>query len=206
MRLTRLFPKEVLGLLLCLVPLIGSAGDELAKQKDRARSYLIEARRLAADYKIDKAADKAREALKNDPTLGEAYVYLGMERFRAGAIKAAKDDLSHAIELDPYQAAAHCQLGFVLYQDGDIESATDHWNLSARLDPTSPLAIAGVAIAQFKNGQQDEAVKTFEKVLLYDRRFLNPNFVASDNGPKWSGQLLKDFEALETKATASPSP
>jgi tetratricopeptide (TPR) repeat protein len=206
MRLTHVLPAGMAGLLLCLIGLEASAGDELAKQKERARSHLIEARRLAADYKIDKAADKAREALKDDPGLSEAYVYLGMERFRAGDMKVAKDDLSHALELDSYQAAAHCQLGFVLYQQGDIDSASDHWNLAARLDPTSPLAIAGVAIAQFKNGQQDEAAKTFEKILLYDRRFANPNFVAADNGPKWSGELLKDFRELQSKAAGSPLP
>src|ERR1700756_642027 len=50
-----------------LVWMAAAAGDDPAKRKERAHSHLIEARRLAADYKIDKAASNARDALKDDP-------------------------------------------------------------------------------------------------------------------------------------------
>lgn len=203
MRPRKKFLNCALLVLPYLVWMAAAAGDDPAKRKERAHSHLIEARRLAADYKIDKAASSARDALKDDPGLAEAYVYLGLERFRAGDLKAAKDQFSHALELDPYQAAAHCQIGFVLYEQGELDSATDHWNLSAKLDPTSPQAIAGVALAQFKSGQEDDAIKTFEKILLYDRRFANSTFISSDNGPKWSGPLLQDFLALQGKANSA---
>ncbi len=186
-------------LLIVFVPLTLAAAGQSPKEKDRARSHLIEARRLAADYKIHKAADKAREALKNDPSLAEAYVYLGLERFRASDLKGAESEFSRALELDPYQAAAHCQLAYVLYQQGQLEAATDHWNLSARLDSTSPQTFAGLALSQFKHGQEEEAVRTFDKVLMYDRRFADARFLASDNGPKWSGSLLQDFQQLLAK-------
>jgi len=157
---------------------------------------LIEARRLASEYKIDKAADKAREVLKDDPTIAEAHVYLGVDRFRANDLKGAEAELNRALELDSYQAAAHCELGYVLYQQGQLEPATDHWTLAARLDPTSPRALAGVSLSQFKHGQKEDALKTFDKVLMYDRRFADAKFLESDKGPKWSGQLLQDFELL----------
>jgi tetratricopeptide (TPR) repeat protein len=185
---------------LILICLPASSGEDSAKKKNRAHEHLIEARRLAADYKIGKAADKAREALKDDEALAEAHVYLGLERFRAGDLKGAESEFSRALELDQYQPAAHCQLGFVLYQKGQLDTATDHWTLSARLDGTSPQALAGLALAQFKNGQQDDALKTFEKVLMYDRRFADPAFVAGDNGPKWVDPLLTDFRALQAAA------
>lgn len=186
------------GLFLLLFT-VAAAGENVAKQKERARSHLIEARRLAASYKIDKAADKAREALRDDPNLAEAYVYLGLERFRASDLKGAESEFSRALELDPYQAEAHCQLGYVLYQQGQLEPATDHWNLSARLDSTSPQTFAGIALSQFKHGQEGEAVKTLDKVFMYDHRFADSKFLVSDNGPRWSGPVLQDFQQLLSK-------
>lgn len=177
----------------------GATGDEASKRKERAQTHLIEARRLAADYRIDKAADKARDALKDNPNLAEAHVYLGLERLRASDLKSAQAEFAQALELDPYLAPAHCGLGYVHYQEGQLESAADHWTLSVRLDPTSPQALAGLALSQFKHGQEEEAVRTYQRALAYDRRFTDPKFLESDKGPKWSGQLLQDFEALLAK-------
>jgi len=182
---------------------VSALGEDAAKLREKAQGRLIEARRLAASYKIDKAAEKARDALKDDPSLAEAHVYLGMERFRAGALDAAQSEFERALELDRYQAAAHCQLAYVFYQQGKLEDATDHWNLSARLDSTSPQTLAGIALAQFKHGQEEEASRTFQKVLMYDRRFADAKFFAGENGPKWTGQLLEDFQAMVGKVGKS---
>lgn len=190
--------SAVLGSLLVLCAIV-ALGDDASKRKNRAETHLIEARRLAADYKIDKAAEKARDALKDNPSLAEAHVYLGLERFRAGDLKEAQAEFERAIELDPYSAPAHCGLGYVLYQGGQLEAASDHWTLSTRLDPTSPHAVAGVAISQFKRGEERDAIKTYERVLSYDRRFADSKFLESDKGPKWSGQLLQDFVLLLAK-------
>ena len=183
-----------------------TAGEDVAKKKNRAQSHLIEARRLAADYKMDKAADKARDALNDNPNLAEAHVYLGLDRLRASDLKAAHTEFAQALDLDPYLASAHCGLGYVLYQEGQLESATDHWTLSNRLDPTSPQALAGLALAQFKHGQEEESVRTYQRALAYDRRFTDSKFLESDKGPKWSGQLLQDFEALLAKVPKTNYP
>lgn len=178
---------------------VTALGDDAAKKKEKAHSLLIEARRLASEYKIEKAAGKARDALALDPNLAEAHVYLGLERFRADDPKQSETEFTRALELDPYLSAAHCELGFLLYQQGQLEPATDHWTLATRLDPTSPRAFAGLALSQFKHGEEEQALKTFDKVLMYDRRFTDPKFLEGDNGPKWSGRLLQDFEQLAAK-------
>jgi tetratricopeptide (TPR) repeat protein len=200
MRIRRGFLGTVLPSFFLLTYLTASGGDDAFKRKERAHAHLIEARRLAAEYKIDKAADRARDALKDDPTLAEAHVYIGMQRFRANDLKEAESELKHALEMDQYQAAAHCELGYVFYQMGQIEPATDHWTLSARLDPTSPHAFAGLALSHFKHGEEKEAAKTLEKALMYDKRFQDPAFLESEKGPKWSGQLLQDFKEMLSKA------
>jgi tetratricopeptide (TPR) repeat protein len=199
MNLRRLFAGIIfLGLLWTSCAVVASA-DDASKKKDRAQSYLIEARRLAADYKIDKAADKARDALKDYPNLAEAHVYLGLEHLRTSDLKNAQAEFEQALGMDPYLASAHCWLGYVLYQEGQLENAADHWTLATRLDSTSPHAFAGVALSQFKHGQEEQAVRTYEKALIYDRRFADSKFLESEKGPKWSGQLLQDFEALLAK-------
>ncbi len=200
------FKSTLLAALLFANFTLGANAQSSAKLRERARSHIIEARRLAASYKIDKAADKAREALNDDPNLAEAHVYTGLQRFRVNDLKGAESEFSRALELDPYQAAAHCQLGYVLYQQGQLESATDHWNLSARLDSTSPHALAGIALSQFKHGMEEEAVRTFDKVLMYDHRFADSKFLASDSGPKWSGPVLEDFQVLLARVSKSGQP
>jgi len=176
-----------------------AGADDASKKNERAQSHLVEARRLAADYRMDKAADKAREALKDNPKLAEAHVYLGLDHLRGNDLNGAQAEFEEALELDAYQASAHCGLGYVLYQQGQLESATDHWMLSTRLDSTSPQGLAGVALSQFKHGEEEEAVRTYQKVLTYDRRFADSKFLESDKGPKWSGQLLQDFVVLLAK-------
>jgi tetratricopeptide (TPR) repeat protein len=198
-RLRQWFTGVMLAGMFLMSCTVGAAGDDPAKRKNRAQSHLVEARRLAADYKMDKAADKARDALKDNPGLAEAHVYLGLERLRASDLKNADVEFAQALELDPYLASAHCWLGYLLYQQGQLESATDHWTLSTKLDPTSPQAFAGVALSQFKHGQEEEAVRTYAKALTYDQRFADPAFLGSDKGPKWSGQLLQDLEVLIAK-------
>lgn len=203
MRTRRFFFAVVLPALCIFGSTTGTAGDDAWKKKERAHSHLIEARRLAAEYKIDKAADKARDALKDDPALAEAHVYIGIQRFRTNDLKEAESELKHALELDQYLAAAHCHLGYVLYQMGQLEAATDHWTLSTRLDPTSPHAFAGLALSQFKHGQEKEAARTFNKALMYDKRFQDPTFLESDRGPKWNGQLLQDFKEMLSRVPRS---
>jgi len=182
-----------------LVSSLVAGADDASKKNERAQSHLVEARRLAADYRLDKAADKAREALKDNPKLAEAHVYLGLEHLRTNDLSGAQAEFEQALELDAYQASAHCGLGYVLYQQGQLESATDHWMLSMRLDSTSPQDLAGVALSQFKHGEEEEAVRTYQKALTYDRRFADSKFLESDKGPKWSGQLLRDFVVLLAK-------
>jgi tetratricopeptide (TPR) repeat protein len=206
MRVAKSFIRIVLPGLFLLACTVGAVGEDAAKKKERAHSHLIEARRLAADYKIDKAADKARDALKDDPNLPEAHVYIGLERFRANDLKEAEAEFKRALDLDPYQAAAHCYLGYVLYQQGQFDAAADQWNLSTRLDSTSPQAFAGLALSQFKLGQEEQALKTYEKALMYDRRFADPQFLESDKGPKWSGQLLQDVRQLLAKVSKPSYP
>jgi len=188
------------SLALFMTCITNALGEDASKRKERAHSNLIQARRLAAEYKIEKAAGKARDALKDDPNLAEAHVYLGLERFRAADLKIAETEFTRALELDGYLAEAHCEFGYLLYQKGEVESATDHWTLASRLDPTSPLALAGLALAQFKHGQEADALKSFEKALMYDHRLRDPRVLESDNGPKWSGRLLEDFKLLVSKA------
>lgn len=179
-----------------LVGLLAYAQKDDWKKKNKAQEQLIRARRAAADYKMDKAAEEAREALKNDPSLAEAHVYIGLHRLRENSLKEAETAFRRALDLDTYLAAAHCYLGYALYQLGDHEQAQDHWTVAVKLDPNQPHSHIGMALALFKQGKKEDAARTYEKAFLYDRRFADAKFVASDKGPKWRGELLKDIEQI----------
>lgn len=166
------------------------------KKKHKAQERLIRARRAAADYKMDKAANEAKEALKNDPSLAEAHVYIGLQKLRKNDLQKAEAAFRKALDLDSYLAAAHCHLGYALYQQGNFDQAQDHWVLAAKLDPDLPHAYIGMALVLFKEGKKEDAARTYEKAFLYDRRFADSKFLSSDKGPKWRGELLKDIEQI----------
>jgi Tfp pilus assembly protein PilF len=187
---------SVVALLFVLLVPLGPSANCAANEKARALAHLNRARSFAAEYKADKAANEAQRALEDDPSLAEAYVYLGLPSLRKNKLKEAEGYFRKAIAMDPYQALAHCYLGYVLFGQGDIEAATDEWTDATKLDPTLPQAFAGLAIAQFKQGERRLAAKTYEKVLSYDRRYDDEKFLASDKGPHWSGTLLETARQL----------
>jgi tetratricopeptide (TPR) repeat protein len=175
-----------------------SAQQDDWKKKNKAQEQLIRARRAAADYKMDKAADEARQALKNDPSLAEAHVYVGLHRLREDDVPEAEAAFRRALDLDSYCAPAHCYLGYVFYRQGNFDQAQDHWSLAIKLDSKLPHSYIGMALSLHRQGERESAARTYEKAFLYDRRFADPKFLASDKGPRWRGDMLREIEEILT--------
>ncbi len=171
-------------------------GDDPWKKKEKARTNLLKARRFAAEYKTDKASDAAREALKDDPTLAEAHVWVGLHRLRESDLKEAEAEFRRALEMDTYQAAAHCYLGYIFYQQKQYDNAQDELTLSAKLDPTSPQTFAALGLVKFKQGMREEGTRAYEKALSYDKRYSDAKFLAGDKGPRWPREMMADVEQL----------
>lgn len=170
--------------------------DDAWKKREEARKRLTRARQAAAEYKTEKAADEAREALKNDPKLVDAHVIIAMHELRENNLQKAEASLRRALELDNYNAGAHCYLGYFHYMQGKLDDALDEFTFSTKLDATSPHAFAGLALVQFRQGMKEQAAKNYERALTYDKRLADPKFLASDKGPRWPAAIIKDAEAL----------
>ncbi len=170
------------------------AGDEYEK-REKAHTHLIRARTAAAKYDIKRASNEAKKALKNNPNIAEAHVYVGLRHFRKDKLGKAEAEFRRALEIDPYQAGAHCYLGYIHYLRGDVERALDELNLAVKLDSTSPHAYAGLALSLFKTGREEDAARTYEKALIYDRRFTDIKFLKK-KGPRWNSEMIRDVQRL----------
>jgi hypothetical protein len=93
-----------------------------------------------------------------------------------------------------------------------VLSRLPHWRLEivataiVRLDPTSPHALAGVALSQFKHGQEEEAVSTYEKALIYDRRFADSKFLESDKARSGPVNSYKTLSCRWPRCPSQTSP
>ncbi len=172
----------------------GLPAEDNWKKREKAHTHLIRARAAAARYDINKASSEAKKALKNDPNMAEAYVYVGLRYLREDKLAKAEAEFRRALEVDSYESGAHCYLGYVYYLRGEVERALDELNLAVKLDTTSPQAYAGLALTLFKAGQQEDAVRTYEKALIYDRRFADVKFLKKKKGPRWNSELLRDVQ------------
>ena len=177
MRANKVVTTAVVALALSLGLPMGLRARDDYKKREKAHTYLIRARAAAAKYDINKASSEAKKALKNNPNIAEAHVYVGLLHLRKNKLEKAEAEFRRALEIDSYQAGAHCYLGYIHYLRGDFERALDELNLAVKLDSTSPHAYAGLALSLFKTGREEDAARTYEKALIYDRRFTDIKFL-----------------------------
>jgi tetratricopeptide (TPR) repeat protein len=100
--------------------------------------------------RLDQAITEFRKATEADPTLVQAFLYLGEEYSQVRDYGAAIPPLKRAIELRPDSDEAHQQLGYALLSAGFAAEAVPH------LERVHALEALG--IAQIETGQYREAI------------------------------------------------
>jgi serine/threonine-protein kinase len=83
-----------------------------------------------------RAVDAATQAITLDAYLADGHVSLGLARFVAGDLSAARQALEHALVLDPLNAAAHRGLGDVEENADRLPEAARHYERAMAADPT----------------------------------------------------------------------
>ncbi len=106
---------------------------------------------------FDVAINEFRKATESDPTLVEAFLYLGEEYSKVHDYGAAIPPLKRAVELRPDLDEAQRQLGYVLLSQGFTAEAIPH------LERVHALEALGVA--QIETGQYQEAVANLSAAL-----------------------------------------
>ncbi len=127
-------------------------------------------------YRRAKAA--AQQALKIDPTLGEAYATIAsVEAQIEWDWQSADEDFKRAITFKPNYATAHQWYAEFLAAMGREEEA-EHEILRAReLDPLSLIVGANVGWVYYMAGRYDDAIAAAQNALQLDPNFGVAQFV-----------------------------
>jgi tetratricopeptide (TPR) repeat protein len=133
---------------------------------------------------VTKAAIEAREAIKIDPDLAQAWELLGMALIwtadlgqvtYVSIMPEARAALHKALEIEPDRGVAVDNVGWALWvADHDWEQAENWLRRSYELDPSQGVYYGQLLLAK---GHNDEAIEATRKAV--ERDPANPNTLAS---------------------------
>ena len=160
---------------------------ELAKNENCAAHLYNLGMALLSKRDFAAAEDAFLRAVRNSPSLAEAYVQLG-------GICLVRDDLDGCLRYN--QEAASCRprfaipwgnIGFVHMQRGDPEQAIPALRKALKWDPKFIQARTTMATAMYMQGDYDAAIECGNEVVRQEANF----------GPAWNNLALAHFEKGE---------
>jgi TolB-like protein/Tfp pilus assembly protein PilF len=107
----------------------------------------------------------AEEALRLDPSLGEAHAALGRFRMMQWRWNDAERELSEAVRLSPNYAPARQWYGTLLLRLRKCPAAIEQTAVGAEIDPITPIINEAVGTTLSGCGQPERAIPAFQKVL-----------------------------------------
>ncbi len=120
----------------------------------------------------DKALEVLNKAIKQDPTLIEAYMLIARLNLLPGGDKdAIIDATTTAIELlkdDPKEQSAALVLRALTYEAGEDEKRMADLNAAVKADPDNLPALQGRAAMRLRADDVDGAIEDFESILTKD--------------------------------------
>jgi DNA-binding winged helix-turn-helix (wHTH) protein/TolB-like protein/Flp pilus assembly protein TadD len=115
---------------------------------------------------IDAGLLAANEALRLEPTLGEAYAALGKLYVGQRRWSAAERSFARAVDLSPQYSTARQWYGTMFARLRRCDEALDQVTQGARLDPLTPLVNEAVGSVYLACGEPSQAVELFNSVLV----------------------------------------
>ena len=146
----------------------------IAKDPQYALAYagLADSHLLLGSYWVEalsEAKTAAEQALRLDPSLGEAHVALGhIKLWLDWDWTAADREFKQGISLSPSSALAHNQYAMYLATLGRTSEAIIEARRALDLDPLSPIVNADLGWHLLFAGQRAEAIAQFRKTLEFD--------------------------------------
>ena len=107
----------------------------------------------------------AEEALRIEPSLGEAHAALGRFRMVQWRWSDAERELSEAVRLSPNYATARQWYGTLLSRLQKCPAAVEQAAVGGEIDPITPIINEAVGTTLAACGQPDRAILVYRKVL-----------------------------------------
>jgi tetratricopeptide (TPR) repeat protein len=127
---------------------------------------------LAATGKLEEAIDAFQNALKLDPSMGDAHENLGLALARNGRLQESLMHFRDAARLEPENVKVHNAYAVMLGEAGRTEEAMREFQIALQLAPDSAATHANFANLLAKQHARDEAMAQYSEALR-----LNPGFV-----------------------------
>jgi tetratricopeptide (TPR) repeat protein len=131
------------------------------------------------------AVQSFQEAVALDPEFADAVYNLGVTLGMLKSYEKAKEPLERAAAMRPKNAPYVFALGNCLFHLGDYPGAIGAFEKVAVLDPSNTKALYSLAVSYEKQGQKDEARKTWQRYLELD------------STSAWATEARKRLEALK---------
>lgn len=169
-----------------------------------AHNIFLHAMKLHQAGKLFQAIALYKEALKADPNLGEAALYMGMALQLSEEFVDAEAAYIKAAELLPGDPDPINNLGTVQLALGKIEAAKASHLTALNMVPESADAMAGLGNVHMIEGNFDEAIASFNKALAIDP---NNSDILNNLGValKSSGHAVKAVRVLENALSLNPA-
>jgi tetratricopeptide (TPR) repeat protein len=134
----------------------------------QAKKLTDEAHEMILQGNKQAAMARAREAIRLDPTLGEAHKNLALLLCDTGRYEDALPEAREAIRLSPDFDKAHLVMGKVLYGLGDVGGSIKEYRRAITINPRYGLAYYDLGVSYMELRQFDKALalyKQAEKLL-----------------------------------------
>jgi len=113
----------------------------------------------------------AAEALRLDPSLGEAHAAIGKFRMFQWRWRDAEMELADAVRLSPNDATARQWYGTLLARLQKCQGALEETAIGAEIDPITPIINEAVGFALNACGQPERAIEVYRRVVAMHPEF-----------------------------------
>jgi tetratricopeptide (TPR) repeat protein len=127
---------------------------------------------LAATGKLEEAINAFQNALKLDPSMGDAHENLGLALASSGRQQESLIHFRDAARLEPENVRVHNTYAVMLGAAGRMDEAMQELQIALRLAPGSAATHANLANLLAKQHARDEAIAQYSEALR-----LSPGFV-----------------------------
>jgi tetratricopeptide (TPR) repeat protein len=121
--------------------------------------------------KFDEAEQELHEAIRNSPTLAEAYVQLGGICLQRGDLDGCLAYNQKSVNVRAGFFEGYGNIGFVQLQKGNIDEAIYALEKAVRFNPNFIQALATLANAYLMKGDVDQSIEINHKALAVDPEF-----------------------------------
>jgi tetratricopeptide (TPR) repeat protein len=112
---------------------------------------------------LEEAAGAFTRCTVLEPTFAEAWLNLGLVRFRQNRMDDAIPPLEKSVQLKPKIRGAHLFLGIARYRQDDFGAARDALEGELRSDASNPDALMWLGVVELAAGSTAEATASLEK-------------------------------------------